>query len=43
MKALFVHDNTRKCKYRAQLVTSLSPWDRLANMPCQEKRKLSEI
>ena len=43
VKVLFVHDCTRKCKYRAQLVTSLSPWDRLANMPCREKRKLSGI
>ena len=43
VKVLFVLDCTRKCKYRAQLVTSLSPWDRLANMPCREKRKLSGI
>ena len=43
VKVQFVHDCTRKGKYRAQLVTSLSPWDRLANMPCREKRKLSGI
>ena len=43
MKVLFVHDCTRKCKYRSQLVTSISPWDSLANMPCREKRKLSGI
>ena len=27
MKVLFVHDCTRKCKYRSQLITSISPWD----------------
>ena len=40
MKVLFVHDCTRKCKYRSQLVTSISPWDSLANMPCREKKKV---
>ena len=43
MKVLFVHDCTRKCKYRSQLVTSISPWDSLANMPCREKRKRNII
>ena len=43
MKVLFVHDCTRKCIYRSQLVivyTSISPWDSLANMPCREKKKV---
>ena len=30
MKVLFVHDCMRECKYRSQLVTSISPWDILA-------------